>query len=634
MAFQIFWKIQFKALRSNILYTVNVYKDGDLPTYYPLSLKGGAKPFVTEEDNNDDTFTALRTQSGYIRIVDDGYALNSAPSPASVPFDWKDLMPSTDTDRPVTLTHEENGVTITDWQGFIQAQNFGSVLFDNPQEREFPVQCALATLSMMDIIPNDFNGTKNFAALLDYALDNVPCLNFTTIIIQCGASDARTWMLKKFDWFTFSEENNEGQLEGKCDIQEAIKGMCRYWGWEMRTHGNTIHMNCVDDAGATNFLVLTRADLEDLASGTSAGTIDTDGYDTESIGNIFASTNNIESNLRGYNKATINSDGGEIDSKIIFAYPRPVLEWMYNSGFTPYAQYTEYSNNNSEFSTDLMEGIGPSGTLCLRRMMGDVDAVIRVLSTSISSQSIRFRTKRIHNYKDGFFEIKGSTGRDTARNVVLRLYVGDLNSTYGNTMYWNGTEWNGASSNTFTATVGSDGTITGKIPTTGLTIPEGYVTVHFIKADGEVEFDIENFELTFQRNDDISQYFGREASHEYKAKNITMAKNEWGDDTIFATDNYNVFGAGVVLNPDDSYFGGWDYTTHQEGTTKPEQHLADRVVAFTNVSRLMIKCQLRNDQLPVITPHYKMTLDSETLYPFAISHDWRDSIITLNLIEL
>ena len=72
MAFQIFWKIKFKSLRAGTDYCVNIYKDGTLPSGYPLTLKGGAQPFTTQEDDSDDMFTPIRTQTGYLRIVDDG----------------------------------------------------------------------------------------------------------------------------------------------------------------------------------------------------------------------------------------------------------------------------------------------------------------------------------------------------------------------------------------------------------------------------------------------------------------------------------------------------------------------------------------------------------------------------------
>ena len=110
------YSITFKSLRAGTTYVVNI--GGGTGTAIPL--KGGAQPFFTQEDESEDMYTPIRTQSGYIRIVDDGLDANGDA------FDWKDLIPATDTARPVTLT--AGGSTL--WQGFMQAQDFGSQLYE------------------------------------------------------------------------------------------------------------------------------------------------------------------------------------------------------------------------------------------------------------------------------------------------------------------------------------------------------------------------------------------------------------------------------------------------------------------------------------------------------------------------
>ena len=164
--FNIHWKIPFMSLRTGTLYTVNIWKDGALPSGYPLTLKGGAHPFVTQEDDNEDQFTPLRTQTGYLRIIDDGKAVNA--SNQSVAFSWKDLMPSTDTDRPVTLTHQSGGATVVDWQGYMQAQTFTGELYDGVQEREFPIQCPLSALTASNV--DDANRALQNSLALGYGL--------------------------------------------------------------------------------------------------------------------------------------------------------------------------------------------------------------------------------------------------------------------------------------------------------------------------------------------------------------------------------------------------------------------------------------------------------------------------------
>ena len=185
MAFSIHWKIIFKSLRAGTAYTANVWRDGTLPSGYPLKLKGSEEPFTTDEDDDEDMFAPIRTQSGYFRIVDDGKAVNA--NGQEVVFDISSLYPVTATDRPVTLTDGQGNVV---WQGFMQSQTFGSELYGNPQQYEFPIQCPIAALEGKE--PSTANvELRNFAYLLDQALQQLPQpVGFDTIYVQ-GGSDAQ-----------------------------------------------------------------------------------------------------------------------------------------------------------------------------------------------------------------------------------------------------------------------------------------------------------------------------------------------------------------------------------------------------------------------------------------------------------
>ena len=689
MAYQIFWKIPFKSIRSGTVYTVNVYKDASVPTGYPLTLKGAAQPFVTEEDDDDDIFTAVRTQSGYLRIVDDGHAVNQMG--ATVTFDWKDLMPTTDTDRPVTLTHVENNTTVTDWQGFLQAQNFGGELYGNPQQRDFPVQCALATLSRMDIDVENFNGTYNFASILDYALGTIPLLTFSNIYIQGGA-DARAWLMKKIDWMVFGEMNEEdGIYDSKYNVLHVIESMCRYWGWTMRTIGKDIHLICVDDTSVFNFLNLTRAQLTVLAGGTSTGTIDTNGYTSQTIGNIFANTNNTDMELRGCNKATVTSEVGEINEDVIFGFPDKIMKQMYDGGFViEPTTLVEYTNDILSFSNELMAGESNShASFNIMRTTGSptipetptYTPVIRLKDVYQDYYFAILQTSMLHMIGDATIILKGRAYKNGAEvdaqvegahiplgsyRMAVQLGVGDsLDLVHSeNCLWWNGESWTNTRT-TFYASLGggSDTLYTYKPNVPGTTtfrtsIPTpagmyGYIFLLLYGSDDLGSCEIADFALSIKRPDDPWRFIdpNRHDSNTYKAKNDSMVKEEWSDDTIFSSDNYCKFGPGVVMNTDNSYFIGWNYGNHTNATsitpkepgypvidlddpTTPEQHLANRVVKFWQHSHRNIKCELRNNELPVITPHYKVTLDGDTFYPYYISNDWRDEILKLGLIEL
>jgi hypothetical protein len=87
------------------------------------------------------------------------------------------------------------------------------------------------------------------------------------------------------------------------------------------------------------------------------------------------------------------------------------------------------------------------------------------------------------------------------------------------------------------------------------------------------------------------------------------------------------------MNPDYSYletlvFSGSATAKH------PEQHLADRVTGFWQTSRRRLAVELRRDLIADITPRHKVTIDGMTGYPIAISHEWRDDVTQLTILQL
>ena len=325
MAFNVFWKVRFKSLRSGTDYTLNIYKDGSLPSGYPLTLKGGAQPFMTQEDDDADMFMPVRTQSGYVRIVDDGRALNA--SNVDVSFNWKDLVPETDTSRPVTLTVPNGAGTRVVWQGFMQAQNFSGLLYGGTQEREFPVQCMLTALSASDV-DGENRRLRNVAYVIKQAFDNLPGISINNYIFQ-GGSHARGWLLKLVDWQNFIAGSDDG-IGGKYDNLRVIQDLCLFWGWSCRTYGSNVIFSCVDDnVSMPGVLTLTQSQLNTMASGVSTGS--TSGTFLSSVslyGDIFASTDNDDTMVRGMSKAVVIADGNQSEKEVVGFAPSGVEKAM------------------------------------------------------------------------------------------------------------------------------------------------------------------------------------------------------------------------------------------------------------------------------------------------------------------
>ena len=327
MAFQIFYTIPFKSLRTGTVYTVNIWKDATLPSGYPLTLKGGAQPFTTQEDDGEDMFMPVRTQSGYIRIVDDGKDANGNS------FDWQSLIPASAMSQKVTLTYQSGNTTVTVWQGYMQTQNFSGELYGNPQEREFPVQCGLSVLEAVNLSNPELD-LRNFAYLANTVLVNSG-LTFNNIYFQGGA-DARTWLQQRFCWRNFLVTDDEGNLQTKYSLYQMLEDMCRFWGWTARTFGQDVYFTCADDTTEQNFLVLTPAQLATLAAdntgSSSIGTIETVPTGIWLSGDIFASRENDEIVMRGPSKAVVKADCNQQSTIVEFAPKVIEDEIEYKSG--------------------------------------------------------------------------------------------------------------------------------------------------------------------------------------------------------------------------------------------------------------------------------------------------------------
>lgn len=319
----IHWKISFKSLRSGTLYSVNIHDASYNGTAIPL--KGGAEPFTTQESDDDDQFIPMRTQSGYLRIVDDGKDANGSA------FDWKTMLPATDTDRPVTLTDAGGNVL---WIGFMQSQTFSCVLYGNPQEREFPVIGAMSILAGEDAAFNA--GLQNFAYMIDAfcdIMDNHSDNGFaiTSVYIQ-GGSDARLWLQTKIDWQNFAEEDGDGVVRAKYSMFDVMEDMCRFWGWTARICGTSLYLTCTDDSNEQNYLLLTRAQLTTLITATTDTTTGSIvNPPTVSLGSptaeIFCSTDQNDSKVQGPHRAVVKADCNEHDTLLKFA-PKDIEDWI------------------------------------------------------------------------------------------------------------------------------------------------------------------------------------------------------------------------------------------------------------------------------------------------------------------
>ena len=641
----IHWQVRFKSLRNNRLYTASIYDDQFSGN--PIHLKGAARPFETEEDAKDDLFNDIITHSGYLRIVNDKKDYNGNTLPDNW---WRDVIPATDISRPVILTDDYGNIL---WQGFLQAQNFGMNMYVNAQEISLPVQCALATLSRIDMNADAYTGQKNFAALLDYALDILP-LDFENIYIQGGA-DAMQWMIKRFDWRIFGETDQDGVYDSNCSVFDALEDMCKYWGWTMRTHQDDIYLTCVDDTSVPNFLNVTRAQLTTMAGGTPTGTIDSDGYTTVPVYDEFASADNIDMQMRGKNKASLTAEVGEMEDKMAYMYPDSVLHMMDDEGYYQDATTGNYySPEHGSFTSKWLSGQMFASSVvnsyfCIRR--DDITKFTPVIKNGAPFRATEAPycqfTQLVPNMiENGKFTInfKRVNGEDDDYCAFGIKVTAQYDSTVA--YYWDGSAWTTTRS-FFACKSGKE------ISTESCPISFVYVTLMVGGWTGDTIADMSGLELIFSRKQLQGRLFntGNREENVYTAKNNAVVRDEWSESTMFCSDNYCKFGPGVIINPNNTYFKGWNYAQHSDASSipakqpgynpivlaspsQPEQHLVNRIAKYWSQSRRKIECSLLSNLVSTLSPRCKVTIDGSTMYPVSFARNWRDDVLKVTMYEV
>ena len=682
------YTISFRSLRAGIDYTLSIGGG----TGNAIALKGASQPFVTEEDSNEDQFQPMRCQSGKIVIVDDGKAANGTTA-----FDWKDLIPATDTSRPVTLTAMHGSTSLgTIWQGFIQAQSFSGELYGNPQEREFPVQCPLSVLSKFQA-PTNQNDVRNIAYLVQYVFQQLPSpIEFDTFVFQ-GGTDAQAWLMKVFDWLNFVNITDDG-IKPKYNLQEILTDVCQFWGWTVRTWRKQVIFTCSDDRSTEpNALVLTAAQLATLAGGNSAGTTPAM-FTSLSVGNIFASTDVDDCQTRGASKATVKSDCNAASSMIQFA-PQQLRDTMESGGYTwvqpdPDVNLVGYFTTPQITSFDVQEmkgsAVGGLGAFCRRQIYSredtedaDICDIIMIKGNATGSMLAHIETTHDRLYGGGSIKMSGSiklgaedyTPDTTARNMLIAVGIGpSYNSNQTKWFYimaqsgttdpsygWGTTHVAFRVTSNFHLCYFSDAGgplpygIYGDYPA----IPVDYgmygkIFVDFYGCDGVIgiadKFEIANFKLEYSR--DAAVILGerartvqkdRKSSREYVATNSNKGDGDWNADCIFASDNNMEYGYGLLMNPMVAGAGGgfMEKVRYNNGMSEDyaEQHLANRVATYCQASKRLITAPLRSNEamngvaVRDINPRHLVTLDSTTAHPIAISHDYYNDVTTITLLQ-
>ena len=686
------YTISFKSLRADTdcLLTIG----GGSGTAIPL--KGAAKPFETREDADEDVFKPVRTQTGYLRIVDDGKDANGNTLGANW---WQDMIPASGTERPVTLTKTVGGVTTILWQGFMQTQTFDGPLYSGPTEREFPVQCMLSALDsiMVDTsitVDNVQYHVCNFYMLIYQAFSKVSSvMTIDNFQIQ-GGEEAAEWLKSNFDWQNLLNSNSD-ELTPRYSYLKALEDMCRFWGFTLRTGGTSVYMTQYGASDVVRKQTITLANVLNLAKRTSASYNNTPSYYSATTLNEFANTEQQETALTGYKKAIVKAECNNITIGVDYSAQdvSDALgdEWTWNGGEGEQVGFF-FTTPQSSFIADEVSGTGSNGGQFYREQIYSTEEdttatevnVIGIPSEGNGTKVFAtLQSKRIHRFGPGSLVMTGDLWRGVSKvglgkirdYIYMRIGIGTAvnNATWFNIDQWvdRNTKpalnagW-GATANTILVfpnsgklsvgtrfwnynPLGGDGAPDSSYAFPAIPIDsflEGYVFVQFLGSQYEglnewgfeAPFEIANFKLEYSRD---TAYIPATLDEAPQGRTVTVRRQtSYEYQNSISGKNGGEWSADCIFASDLNMEYGMGLLMGSSGTwltTVAYNGVQQRPEVHLAGAVAAFWNQKRTmTHYETQNPNTDIIRPDQTVnggYIAAIGYDWRDSIIKLDIIQ-
>lgn len=453
---------------------------------------------------------------------------------------------------------------------------------------------------------------------------------------------------------------------------------------------------CQDDDDEQRTITFTPSQLASMAADSwSGGTEDDDPFVRQDLtGEIFASNDNDDMFMSGPSKVIVKADCNEQSTIVTFA-PPTVQKQMDEAG--SYTWVRGEDDNTGYYSTPLITSfdsnvlagtaVAGNGGFCRRQYYSSTDQdnptkldmiVVNSWDHTQNTPTIQLQTKHMMSFSNGTLKIGGEVylaekkWEDDDNNDFIVANIGIGMSRATAKWYYLGCSplgvithgWgdvktkvnlvvNGSIKGTgiyiYTGAFNLDSIIEGiPVPAT----LSGYVFVDIIgglyhSTEIMESFAIGNLKIEFSRESTFipsttSQSTrprlvskDRVSTKEYTATNGNAISAEQNIDNVYATDNDMKYGFGLVMNEDNSYMTIAEYR-YQTQYARPEQHFADRIADYWSQSKRCVTTDLRTEvveQSAPITPLSHLVLDSTHFRTLAISHQWRDDVTTVKMIQ-
>ena len=241
------WQVPFAA-HDGTRYRVDIYDEGY--TGNPVVLTAGETPFTTDEDDSDDFFAPVRTQTGTLQVCTDIEGSNT-------PLKLEDILPVNNIARPVRLLKYANGsYSVIEWQGFLSCEAYSQDYVGIPQNLDLPLIGVLDAMASVEVDPAKLSGLNTVGGtinqLLEIFIDKAGVSYFSEYYVPTIAR-GRNIVSKYIDatiLFEQKEYNNENSttyIVSGLSLQDCLARIATYMGWCLREKSGTLYFMAANE---------------------------------------------------------------------------------------------------------------------------------------------------------------------------------------------------------------------------------------------------------------------------------------------------------------------------------------------------------------------------------------------------
>jgi hypothetical protein len=298
---KIHWQVPFRTI-SDKEARIDIYDegyDGDIVELTPA----GDGPFETSEENYDDLMAPVRTQSGYIRVIDND--------------DLDGLIPEAAKQHYVEFVLE--GIVV--WCGYMKPDAYSSDWDVPPIEAEFPVVSGLAYLKNVYLDQEKDMDVEKLGSLIEECIGETG-IAYESIYIPKeigyeegdGMVAALTSEVSRYNFFDESDSEYGDEDYQRYDAKtcfEVLEEILRLWGWTMMERGKSLYIVSTEAGEYMKYgLPILMANVD------SESKVDVSGTSMQLSELHLDGDSHKADTVSGYRKITISVDTNPIEDAI------------------------------------------------------------------------------------------------------------------------------------------------------------------------------------------------------------------------------------------------------------------------------------------------------------------------------